>query len=55
MPIYFLPSFLHTTEVVPLPKNGSKTTSFSFELASISFAMSFSGFCVFIHDGGIWL
>ena len=34
------------TAVVPEPPKGSKTKSFLSELAKISFAMSFSGFCV---------
>ena len=34
------------TDVVPEPKNGSKTTSPLLELANISLAISFSGFCV---------
>ena len=43
-PTYLRPSFLATTDVVPEPKNGSKTMSFGFELAKITFATNFSGF-----------
>src|SRR3989338_11972 len=46
IPTYLRPSFLATTDVVPEPKNGSKTTSFGLELAKITFATNFSGFCV---------
>src|SRR3989338_5601050 len=46
MPTYLRPSFLATTEVVPEPRNGSKITSFGFELAKIALATNFSGFCV---------
>src|SRR3990167_10634400 len=46
MPTYLRPSFLATTDVVPEPKNGSKTISFGLELTKITFATNFSGFCV---------
>src|SRR3989344_1941953 len=46
IPTYLRPNLWATTEVVPDPKNGSKTTSFGFELAKIILATSFSGFWV---------
>ena len=46
MPRYLLPSFFATTEVAPEPRNGSSTISPGFELAKITLARSFSGFCV---------
>src|SRR5216683_938954 len=46
IPTYLRPSFLATTEVVPEPKKGSRTTLPGFELARTSLATSFSGFCV---------
>ena len=39
-----LDNFSATTAVVPLPRNGSNTKPPFLELASISFAISFSGF-----------
>ena len=40
------PSFFATTEVVPEPRKGSKTTASADVLARMTFASSFSGFCV---------
>ncbi len=45
-PAQHLPNFSATTAAVALPKNGSNTKSPSLELASISLAGNFSGFCV---------
>ena len=39
-------SFFAVTAVVPLPRNGSNTRSSSLDEARMSFAISFSGFCV---------
>ena len=39
-------SFLAVTMLLPTPIKGSKTNAPSFVLARISFAISFSGFCV---------
>ena len=46
IPKYFLPNFLATTAVVPVPKKGSKIASPFFVVAKIIRCKSVSGFCV---------
>ena len=46
IPIPFLPNFLATAQVVPLPENGSNTKSPSLLLDKITLRNNSSGFCV---------
>ena len=46
IPKYFLPNFLATTAVVPVPKKGSKMASPLFVVAKIILCKRASGFCV---------